>query len=59
MREIRQLHLMLDSDIRHGNLNDALLESCNPIASAQCRESLGHSFVQSLSRDFDCVSYAI
>jgi hypothetical protein len=33
LRKIRQLHLMLDSDIRDGHLNDALLEACNPIAA--------------------------
>jgi len=31
--KIRELHLMLDADIRDGNLNDALLESSNPIAA--------------------------
>jgi hypothetical protein len=37
LREIRQLHLMLNSDVRDGNLNDALLKSVNPIAAPQCR----------------------
>jgi hypothetical protein len=47
---------MLDSDTRDGNLHDALLESGNPIAAPQCRESLCHGFIQSLSRHFDRVS---
>jgi len=59
LRKIRQLHLMLDSDISDGNLNGVLLESVDPIAVPQCRESLGHCFIQSLSRDFDCVSYPL
>jgi hypothetical protein len=36
---------MLDSDIRDRNLNDTLLEACNPIAAPSCRESFGDSFI--------------
>ena len=50
---------MLNPDIRDGNLDDALLESGNPIAAPQCRESLRNGFVQGLSRDLDRVSYAL
>jgi len=50
---------MLNPDIRDGNLNDPLLESGNPIAAPQRRESLGDGFIQSLRRHFDGVSDAL
>jgi hypothetical protein len=32
-QSVRQLHLMLDSDIRDRDFHDALLEARNPIAA--------------------------
>jgi hypothetical protein len=48
---------MFNPNICNGNLDNALLESSNPITAPQCRESLGHGFIQTFSRDFDSVSY--
>jgi hypothetical protein len=50
---------MLDADIRDRDLHDTLLESGDPIATPQRRESLGHGFIQSLSSYLDGVSYAL
>jgi hypothetical protein len=50
---------VLHTNVHHGNLNDALLETRDPITAPEGRESLGDGFVQAFRRDFDGVRYAL
>jgi hypothetical protein len=53
LREVRQFDLVLDADVCHADLHDALLKAGDPIAAAQRGESLGHGLVERFGGHLD------